>query len=88
MYQLQQLCCSKGLPKIRAFIKKYKLFPDSICVMNASKIKNNDKIIALLISLGAPVTIDCVKAYTQTLDLAQLTLLIDNFIKNNNITMK
>lgn len=82
MLELQSLCASKNLPKIRAFLKKNNIVPDSICMESASKLKSNHATVILLINSGGVVNEKCLKSYLEHVRDPQLDALVEAYIKN------
>lgn len=88
LLELQKLCNIKRLPSVRAHIKKHKIVPDSICMENACKIKNNDKIIQLLVDSGGVVTAKCFEEYGKAINDKSLNIMAKNLIDKTNIVKK
>jgi hypothetical protein len=84
MLNLQNLCLAKNLPGVRAFLKKNKLVPDSICMENASRLKNNEKTIKLLVDAGGVANGKSLLLCAEWLRSEQMTMLLNSFIKNTN----
>ena len=83
LYELQRLCITRNLPKIRKHMKKYdKLVPDSVCMENASKVKSNGETIDLLINAGGIVTKECINSYSEIVNDHQLYSLLEGYFKN------
>lgn len=89
LYELQTLCLAKNVPKTRALLKKYpSLIPNGVCMVNACRIKNNEKMIELLVGAGGIVDKECLIAYNNLAQDKFMNALINNFIANNDITIK
>jgi hypothetical protein len=89
MYELQELCLSKTLPKIRTFFTKNPtIIPDSLCMKNACCVSSNDKIIQLLIQHGGIIDRECIEKYMKLSADYQTKIIFNNFVLNNDITLK
>jgi hypothetical protein len=82
MLELRKLCISKNLPKVRKFLKKHKIIPDNVCMEYASKIKGNDKTLALLVNEGGIITPKCFEMYANTINDPQLIIMANNLVSN------
>ena len=80
MLELRALCVTKNLPKVRNFLKKHKIIPDSVCMEHASKLKNNDKTLSLLIGAGGIVTPKCFELYADTIGDPQLIMMANSLV--------
>lgn len=85
MIQLEKLCLTRQLTKIKKHIENFNLVPDRKCMENACNSRTNGKIVDYLISKGGKINIKCIlkSAYI----LAHSAFLIDiikSFEKNNN----
>lgn len=79
LYKLRQLCNQKYLKDIQVFLKSNpKIIPDEICMISACSIKQNTKILELLIKQGGVMTYECLKTYAKVHDDTQLNLIIKN----------
>ena len=65
--ELHKLCCTTYYSKISKHIKKHNLKADSICVENASKKKQNIRVMRTLRKHGGTVTIQAIKNNAQNL---------------------
>lgn len=80
MIELQQLCNTKAKVQISKCIKANKLVPDRKCMENASKFKNNQPILNVLMDNGGKVTFKCVENCAHQMnDNRTLILLCDKF---------
>jgi len=83
LYQLQNLCSNKNLPKIKQFMKKNKVIPDSVCMENAAKVPNNKETLEILVNAGGIINKSCLLAYTNILYDNQLNFLMQEYFKSD-----